>query len=123
MARYTVIGQVDASTYADVEADSPEQAIDLAQLSTSRQDIDIGGGVFAFRVLDESGEEVYGDDDERVVCRDRVVCSAGVGCGLPRHRDGQHDRDEQQQHPGRDRGPLAGRRARAALQPGNREDG
>lgn len=70
--KYTVMGLVDATVLEDVEADTPEQAyelgIDSLHASVCHQCSDElqVGEIYAVRVLDADGEEVFTDEDERI---------------------------------------------------------
>ena len=69
MPKFTVIAEIGASTSADVEADSPDDAINKAQLRRSlchqcASHIDIGDP-YGFVVLDEAGEEVLNEAEDR----------------------------------------------------------
>jgi hypothetical protein len=75
MAKYTVMGMVDATVYEDVEADSPEEAREQAQLGSSicyqcSKEIEVGD-IYDTKVLDESGEVVIESDEE--VRRERMM--------------------------------------------------
>jgi hypothetical protein len=63
MPKYTVIGLVSASVSAKVEANTPQDAIEAAELCASichqcADDLDVGD-VYETLVVDTAGEEVY----------------------------------------------------------------
>lgn len=75
MAKFTVMGLVSATVYADVEADSPEEAMEQAELSASvchqcAKELEVGD-VYDMQVVDEAGEAVIKFDEE--VRRERMT--------------------------------------------------
>jgi hypothetical protein len=68
--KYQVVGLVDAVVYEEVDASSPEDAASRANLSASvchqcAGELEVGD-VWAVRVLDESGVEVYSDESAQL---------------------------------------------------------
>lgn len=73
MSRYTVIGAVWAQTSDSVEADSPEEAVEQANLSESlcwqcSERVELGE-ISHCIVLDALGEQVYSDEDRTLALR------------------------------------------------------
>ena len=68
MARYTVIGQVAASVSRDIDAESVDAALEAAyrRMSASvchqcSRQVEVGD-IYAWQVLDESGELLHTDE-------------------------------------------------------------
>lgn len=68
MPKFTVIGIIGASASAEVEADTAEDAIDLADVSPSlchqcAHEVEIGDP-YQWEVMDEEGQVVYSDAND-----------------------------------------------------------
>jgi hypothetical protein len=105
MPRYTVLAVFTAATHEDVEAATPEAAIDAAEAYASlchqcgsALDLDDAGCPYFYIVLDEEGEEVYRDDPldearaERDDLRARLVQALAALDADPQSEE--DDRDE-----------------------------